>query len=282
MPGPARLVAVLVLVLAGIDDARAAAERVVDVPTRPGVTVRVLLGTPDGPPVATALLFAGGHGGLRLRPDGSIGWGRKNFLVRSRARLVAHGIATVVLDAPSDRRELGSFRTTGDHAADVAGVIRWARKTLTAPVWLVGTSLGTVSVANAAVRLGGAPDGADGVVLTAAILDNPRGGSVTEQDLGKIRVPALVVQHRDDGCPLCTPALLGRLEGKLSSSPRRQIVVVAGGVSEGPVCEAMAHHGFSGVEDEVVAVVARFVGGPARGVEPAPAAAPAAPDQRAR
>jgi pimeloyl-ACP methyl ester carboxylesterase len=186
----------------------------------------------------------------------------------------------VVLDAPSDQRELGSFRTTGDHAADVASVVRWARLALSAPVWLVGTSMGTVSVANAAVRLGGAPDGADGVIFTSAVLDNPHGDSVTGQDVGKIRVPALVVQHRDDGCPLCTPALLGRLERKLASSPRRQIVVVTGGVSEGPVCEAMAHHGFNGVEDEVVAVVARFIGGPARGAEPA--AAPAAPDQRAR
>jgi hypothetical protein len=76
---------IVVLVLAGIDGARAA-ERVVDVPTRRGVSVRVLLSTPEEPPVATAILFAGGHGGLHLGPDGSIGWGRKNFLVRSRAR----------------------------------------------------------------------------------------------------------------------------------------------------------------------------------------------------
>jgi hypothetical protein len=249
----------------------AGAERVVDVATRPGITVRVLVGAPDGPPRAAALLFAGGHGGLRLGPDGSIAWGKRNFVVRTRERLGARGIATVVVDAPSDRRELGVFRATRDHAADVAAVIRWARQALAVPVWLVGTSRGSVSVANAAAALAGGPDSPDGIVLSSSILDDPRSASVLDFDLGKVRVPALVVHHRADGCPVCPPALVPRLERRLANAARREVVLVSGGVSEGGVCEAVAHHGYNGIEEDVIAAVARFV------LADAPARSPGAP-----
>lgn len=257
----------------------AGAERVVDVPTRPGITVRVLVGAPDGQPRAAALLFPGGHGGLHLGPDGSIGWGRRNFVVRTRRRLAARGIATVVVDAPSDRRELGLFRATPEHAADVAAVIRWARQALAVPVWLVGTSRGSVSVANAAAALAGGPDSPDGIVLSSSILDDLRSASVLDFELWKVRVPALVVHHREDGCPVCPPALVPRLERKLANAARREVVVVSGGVSEGRVCEAVAHHGYNGIEDEVIAAVGRFVlaDGPARAPGAPTTASPAIP-----
>src|SRR5262245_52367167 len=62
-----------------------AADQVIDVPTRPGVTERVLLIAPDDPR-ATVVLFAGDDGGLQIAPDGQLrnGWLAANFLVRSR------------------------------------------------------------------------------------------------------------------------------------------------------------------------------------------------------
>ena len=56
---------------------------VVDLPTRPGVTQRMLVITPPEPKAAVVLL-AGGHGGLQIFPNGSFKWGEGNFLVRSR------------------------------------------------------------------------------------------------------------------------------------------------------------------------------------------------------
>jgi len=58
-------------------------QRVVDVPTRPGVTQRFVLLTPTQPK-AVVVLFAGGHGGLQIQDNGSFRWGTGNFLVRSR------------------------------------------------------------------------------------------------------------------------------------------------------------------------------------------------------
>jgi hypothetical protein len=65
--------------------------RVVDVPTRPGVAQRVLVIAPENPQ-ASAILFAGGHGGLQISADGALGWGRGNFLIRSRDLFVGRGL----------------------------------------------------------------------------------------------------------------------------------------------------------------------------------------------
>src|SRR5688572_6293574 len=96
-------------------------ERVVDVPTRPGVTQRLLV-TAHATPKAAVVLIPGGHGGLQLRPDGSMQWGERNFLVRTRQLFAQHRLVAAVLDAPSDRQAapfLGGFRQRTEHAADV-------------------------------------------------------------------------------------------------------------------------------------------------------------------
>ena len=52
---------------------------------------------------ATVILFAGGHWGLQIAPNGKIGWGAGNFLVRTRQMLAGHGVKVATLDARSDR-----------------------------------------------------------------------------------------------------------------------------------------------------------------------------------
>ncbi|MFP4903444.1 alpha/beta hydrolase, partial [Paraburkholderia sp. BR14261] len=117
------------------------APKVVDIPTRPGVTQRFLFIAPAAPKAA-AILYAGGHGGLQLDPQGNFGWGANNFLVRSRMLFVGDGVAVAVIDAPSDRQSppyLDGFRLTPEHAEDARAVIAWLREQLHVPVWLVGT-----------------------------------------------------------------------------------------------------------------------------------------------
>src|SRR6478752_4095372 len=100
-------------------------DRTVDIPTRPGVTQRLLvLQAPE--PKATLVLLPGGHGGLQLFSNGSMRWGENNFLVRTRKTFLDQGFTVVVLDAPSDRQTppfLQGFRQRPEHAADVKAVI---------------------------------------------------------------------------------------------------------------------------------------------------------------
>ena len=151
--------------------------RVVDVPTRTGVTQRFLYLAPERPRAAV-MLYAGGDGGLRIQPGQTITWLSGNFLVRSRSLFADKGLAVAVMDAPSDRqdgRHLTAFRQTPQHAEDARAVIAWLREQTRAPVWLVGTSNGTLSAAYIATQLPREKGGADGIVLTSTVLVSPSG-----------------------------------------------------------------------------------------------------------
>jgi len=130
-------------------------QRVVDIPTRLGVTQRIVLVSPNHPKAAV-ILFPGGHGGLRISSHGSFKWGKGNFLVRTREIFAAQGLLVAVVDAPSDQQNppyLGGFRQKPDHVADIKAVIAWLKEQAEVPVWLVGTSRGTQSAAFIATQL---------------------------------------------------------------------------------------------------------------------------------
>ena len=77
--------------------ADAITEKVIDIPTRPNVTERLLVLTPKDPPKAAVILLAGGHGGLQIRDNGSLAWGKGNFLVRSRRLFADQDLLVVVV-----------------------------------------------------------------------------------------------------------------------------------------------------------------------------------------
>ncbi len=234
--------------------------QVADIATRPGVTQRLLVLTP-AQPRATVVLFTGGNGALQLRPDGSLGSGAGNFLVRSRQRFADAGLTVVLVDAPSDRQSepfLAGFRQRPEHAADIKAVIAWLRSRSELPVWLVGTSRGTQSVAYLATELSGR-DGPDGIVLTSSILVDRKSRAVLAMPLDKIRVPVLVVHHELDACPLCPFASVPSLLAGLEHAPRKQLLSFRDGQSTGDPCEAFAHHGYNGIEPEVVRQIASWL-----------------------
>jgi pimeloyl-ACP methyl ester carboxylesterase len=236
------------------------AVKVVDIPTRPGVTQRLLVLSP-AEPKAAVVLFAGGHGGLQLSPNGSMQWGERNFLVRSRQLFADQGLLVVVVDAPSDRQSppfLQGLRQKPEHAADIKAVIGWLREMSKVPVWLIGTSRGTQSVAYLATELAGA-DGPDGIVLTSTILSDNNGRPVPAMPLAKIRVPVLVVHHEQDGCRACAFADMPALMNKLGGAPKSQLLSFKGGDNQGDPCEALAFHGFNGLERDVVQQVSAWV-----------------------
>lgn len=235
-------------------------QKVVDIPTRPGVTQRMIVLAPPAPKAAVALL-PGGHGGLQIFPNGSMKWGDGNFLVRTRQLFAEQGLMVAVVDAPSDRQSppyLGGFRQTPDHAADLKAVIAWLRENSKSSVWVVGTSRGTQSAAYAATELSG-PDGPDGVVLSSTILTDNKSRPVPAMPLGRIRVPVLVVHHEQDGCPLCSFSEVPAMMAKLRNAPRSQLLSFTGGQNKGDPCEAFAYHGFNGLEPEVVRQVAAWM-----------------------
>lgn len=260
MPAAKFLAAMITAALASLAGAQTT-QKVVDIPTRPGVTQRMIVIAPAQPQAAVVLL-AGGNGGLQVYPNGSMNRGNSNFLVRSRQLFADQGLLVAVVDAPSDRQSppfLGAgFRQTPEHAADLKAVIAWLRDSAKVPVWLVGTSRGTESAAYAGTQLAGA-QGPDGIVLTSTILADPRGRPVPAMALNDIRVPVLVVHHEQDGCALCAYSLVPSLMDKLAHAPRKQLLAFRGGENTGDPCDALAYHGFNGLEAEVVRQAAAWM-----------------------
>lgn len=239
------------------------AAQVIDIPTRSGVTERIQL-LPAPQAKATVLLLAGGHGGLQMQQDGSLRWGKGNFLVRSAPLFVQQGVNAIIIDAPSDRQStpfLSGFRQSAEHVSDLKAIIAWARANTSAPVWLVGTSRGTQSAGYAATQLQG-KDGPDGLVLSSTILTDPKGRPVTAMDLGQIRIPTLVVHHEQDACSHCAYSDVPALMNKLTSVPQKQLLSFKGGENKGDPCEAFAYHGFNGLEAEVVQQTVAWINQP--------------------
>ncbi|MDH3700640.1 MAG: alpha/beta hydrolase [Alphaproteobacteria bacterium] len=247
--------------------ARAAAIEIHDLYSR-GERTRLLVET-VARPAAVLILFAGGKGALHIAPDGKIGWGNGNFLIRSRPLFLKRGFNTAVFDAPTDHANdlRFGFRGSAEHAADIGVAIRHLRDRYKAPIWLVGTSRGTNSVANAAARLGRIRP--DGIVLTSSMMaDNDKGDSLFDYPLENITVPTLVLHHAEDDCFVTPASEVPRLKGQLKNAKPLRVMMQTGGTVEGRACGAWSHHGFRRIEDKVVGDIARWIRAPAGAARP--------------
>lgn len=243
----------------------AAEARLVSVKTPRGATQAFILIKPDKP-AASVILFAGGHGALGLKDAASMKWGARNFLVRSRDKFAAQNLMVAVVDTPSDRTQgmNAIFRMGGAHAGDIAAVAAHLKKEAYVPVWLVGTSMGTFSAAAGAI--GG--KGIDGLVLTSAItrskpdwkIAQSHRDGVASMPLTQVKVPTLILFHRDDGCDITPAADAPKLAKRLSNARKVETVLLTGGsppISE--PCEAQSAHGFLGIEAQAVNTIAKFI-----------------------
>ncbi len=240
-----------------------AQETAVTLSARPGASESFVFDRPADAPRAAVILLPGGEGmiGVHVAKGQAVIDRPGNFLIRSRARFVAHGFAVAALDSPSDDTSMSeSFRMGAAHASDIGAVADWLRAKTGVPVWLVGTSMGSISAASAAIRLGSR---VDGVVLTSSVSASGRNspaGGVLALDLGKIGIPVLVMAHANDACPSSPPGNAQTIAERLSGSHRVAVRFISGGgPPKGPVCEPFGFHGYVGVEDQAVAAIADFI-----------------------
>lgn len=245
--------------------AEAMDEKVVSLPTRPGVEQKFILIKAENP-VASVILFAGGKGALQLS-NGLFGgvaidWGRNNFLVRTREQFVQAGFTVAVVDAPTDRYDddgmYGGFRSSDEHIVDIDVVIAYLREQGELPVWLVGTSRGTNSATHLALYSKQQPHG---LVLTASMSEsNNKGDAVTEMALSQVKLPVLIASHEDDMCHVTPPEGAEEIKAAMTAAPKVEVKYFSGG--DDPVskaCQARSQHGFYGIESEVVAYIADFI-----------------------
>ena len=239
------------------------AQEIVTLATRPRVTQSYFLARVPEKSEAVAVLFPGGGGDIRLRSEGGdIKFSQGNFLVRVRGEFVKRGIVVAVVDAPSDERGgwgmSDEFRFSKEHLADVQAVIAdLGKRYPDLPIFLVGTSRGSISAASLGARI---DRGIAGVVLTSSMFraTNPRaresGPGLSRFDFGTIKVPVLIVHHREDACPVSP---YGDAASLAKMFP---LVSVTGGLPPtSDACEPMSPHGYLGRETETVDAIVNWM-----------------------
>jgi pimeloyl-ACP methyl ester carboxylesterase len=245
------------LLFAATTAAFAAEDKLIKLDTRPGVSVSFYYMKRDGA-AATVVLLPGGGGGIGLRDGVPTS---DNFLVRSRDHFAAHGFNVAVVNRPTDKELDYEFRVSPAHIEDLRQVVEYLKTDTGLPVWLVGTSRGTVSAAAAAITFGN--EKLAGLALTSSVTSNKRTGAVPEQKLEAIRIPVLVLHHEKDACLVTFPRGARWIIDGLKNAPVKKLVMVNGGANPtGDPCEPLHWHGFIGMEKQAVDIMANWIKNP--------------------
>lgn len=208
--------------------------------------------------VATVVLYSGGGGGYGKM--GLDGWpGSMNFLIRSAKLFSAHPFNVILVGRATDVSSLdGQTRIGDDHDLDNQAIFRTIKAQSAAPIWLVGTSMGTISVTAAAIRNAGS--NIAGIVLTSSVTAYRVKGAVPAQDLANIKVPVLVLHHERDACKVCKPYEAKVMANSMKNAPIKKTVLVSGGDgATGDPCDALHYHGFIGMERDAVDLIADWI-----------------------
>ncbi|HEY3116356.1 MAG TPA: alpha/beta hydrolase [Chloroflexota bacterium] len=228
-----------------------------------------MIGTPAAPPTAVLLQFTGGTGTDPFHEEGSEIRVGGSFPARTTDMYLQAGLATALLDVPSDRPNGFSqqFRGSAPHMEDAAAAIeqltaRWPD----APLFVVGGSAGTISATNVALTVNNPMIRA--LILTSTVgyvaAPNSTEFSVADLPIEQLSLPVLMVHHRDDGCVFAPFDGATRVRSRMTSSPKTDFIAVSGGggrVASADPCAGTAPHTLAGREREVVAAIVDYIAG---------------------
>jgi pimeloyl-ACP methyl ester carboxylesterase len=229
-----------------------------DLPLADGTFQRVLYDAPSSEARGIIVMFPGGADDLSIEKDGQIRHA-DNFVVRSRDLWTAKGYGVVLVDAIGHQSMRGK-RSTAAYADVTRQVIAFAHQQASAPVWVLGTSQGSIAAMNAASH---AKDGdIAGVILTESV--SILGGShetVFDAYPQDVYVPALIVANKDDRCSVAPPSMAESIAQSMRNTHATVLFVQGGSVRSSNECASLSPHGYYGIEglvvDEIAAWMAR-------------------------
>ncbi len=214
-------------------------------------------------PTRLAVLLPGYPSVVRPVVEGGIMTGSKlngNFLIRSRGFLVDENIASLIVDCQSESGDYcsSSYQASKQRQIDVDKLIAEvrARHPSITEIWLVGTSMGTVSSSFMPVHN---PTGYAGAIHTASITEPYARNSYRELggfDYKKAAASQFFVHHAADPCYLTTYTGAKSITDKY----KLPLVTVTGGSNfQGNPCNAFTEHGFRGKEKEVMTAIGEII-----------------------
>ena len=189
--------------------------------------------------------------------------GSMGFVNAHYEKFVDAGFTVAVLNPPADERGFRGgmsprFRESKLHAEDIGFSIRKLKQRFNAPVWLLGISMGTKSVAMfAAFR----PKRIDGAIFLSSSTSPPGGyKAVSDYDFSALDAPLLAVAHEDDACKGTPPQGAEEIVRLATGSKNAKYLKFTGGHNRGrSPCGPGTPHTFAGIEDEVVSEIAAFI-----------------------
>lgn len=183
-----------------------------------------------------------------------------NFLIRSRCHLADESIAILTIDCQSESGDIcsSSYQASNERQVHVQKLINEVKKRYPTiqEVWLVGTSMGTISSSFMPTY---APRAYAGAIHTAAITEPYARNSYRELinfDYRKSGAPQFFIHHKDDPCYLTTWSGAKSISDKYGVP---LITVFGGSNFQGNPCNAFTEHGFRGKELEVMQTIREII-----------------------
>lgn len=230
------------------------------IPTRPGVTLDFLIISPEKSIQNDAIImFTGGNGAVpfRLTENGSVsGW---NFLIRTVDDFIKQGLTVVAIRPPSDHKTgmTLDFRESQEHAEDILHLANYLESQGIKRIFFAGNSRGTLSAASLATRI--SDEHIKGVILTSTLESD----FLKWIPMEKVLKPVLMVHHRTDQCRVSPFSEAIKTSETMKISTKVDFVEVnnSGYFQMSEPCNDLSSHGFFGMEEKVVQVIADWIKG---------------------
>ncbi len=214
-------------------------------------------------PTKLAVLLPGYPSVVRPVVENGVMTGSKlngNFLIRARRFLVDESVASLIVDCQSGSGDYCAsyYQASKQRQEDVDKLISEVKKRAPSitEVWLIGTSMGTISSSFMPIHNATAYAGA---IHTATVTEPYARDSFRELagfDYKKSQIPQFFIHHSSDPCAATT------YSGAKSIAEKNGValVTVSGGTGfQGPACAAFTEHGFRGKEKEVMHAVKAII-----------------------
>lgn len=177
-----------------------------------------------------------------------------NFLLAIIPKVIdEHPVNVVVMKKPEAAGDIWNApsRVTDKHQGDLKAVFIEAEK-LGKPVWLAGTSLGSISAMN--LYFSDVESRVAGIALSSSSARDKDGRKpgVLTYPLENVKVPVYLVGHEKDECYSSAAETLAMMSMRFKASPNLKVQVeTAGHSANGNTCGPTHWHGFVNATDEV-------------------------------
>jgi hypothetical protein len=219
----------------------------------------------------TLIFIVGGEGHVGVKPnwDASHGYFSRyhfNTMLQtlSDPKSSSGFFNVVIYDNPkpfpiqggAGRTSWSAMRAGSEHLERIESVVQFYRDKLKKPVWLMGHSLGSISITKFSdyLRDNKKEDLVAGYVYSAAV-----DGTSFEYD--KLKVPVLVIHHELDGCNSTPLRNAEKVYGKLkdAGNTKAEFFVVKGGSAEQKGACYSGYHMYFGAGSEVAKAMDEFL-----------------------